>query len=73
MYNKNKMTKADNFDAGKWLVENKMTTQSKLNEEVSDNVKQFLSSLYFCNSIFVSNFLAHFFFFLQVKNTLHHP
>jgi hypothetical protein len=26
------MKKADNFDAGKWLVENKITTQSKLNE-----------------------------------------
>jgi hypothetical protein len=38
------MTKSDNFDAGKWLVENKMTTQSKLNEEVSDNVKQFLNN-----------------------------
>jgi hypothetical protein len=27
------MKKADNFDAGKWLVENKLTTQSRLNEE----------------------------------------
>ena len=27
------MKKADNFDASKWLVENKVTTQSKLNEE----------------------------------------
>lgn len=26
------MKKADNFDAGKWLVENKITTQSRLNE-----------------------------------------
>jgi hypothetical protein len=26
------MKKADNFDATKWLVENKITTQSKLNE-----------------------------------------
>jgi hypothetical protein len=26
------MKKADNFDASKWLVENKITTQSKLNE-----------------------------------------
>jgi hypothetical protein len=26
------MKKADNFDAGKWLVENKLTTQSNLNE-----------------------------------------
>ena len=29
------MKKADNFDAGKWLVENKITTQSRLNEDVS--------------------------------------
>ena len=27
------MKKSDNFDATKWLVENKITTQSKLNEE----------------------------------------
>jgi hypothetical protein len=27
------MKKADNFDASKWLVENKITSQSKLNEE----------------------------------------
>jgi hypothetical protein len=26
------MKKADNFNAGKWLVENKITTQSRLNE-----------------------------------------
>ena len=26
------MKKADNFDAGKWLVENKLTKQSRLNE-----------------------------------------
>jgi hypothetical protein len=28
------MKKADTFDAGKWLVENKITTQSRLNEEI---------------------------------------
>ena len=28
------MRKADNFDPSKWLVENKITTQSRLNEEV---------------------------------------
>jgi hypothetical protein len=28
------MKKADNFDATKWLVENKITTQSKLNEGI---------------------------------------
>ena len=28
------MKKADNFDASKWLVENKITTQSKLNEDL---------------------------------------
>jgi len=40
------MKKADNFDASKWLVENKITTQSRLNEnkiegvdvEVDDNM-----------------------------------
>jgi len=32
------MKKADNFDAGKWLVENKITTQSKLNEDNFVNV-----------------------------------
>jgi hypothetical protein len=26
------MKKADNFDSSKWLIENKITTQSKLNE-----------------------------------------
>jgi hypothetical protein len=38
------MKKADNFDASKWLVENKITFQSRLNEEVSDDVKQFLNN-----------------------------
>jgi len=28
------MKKADNFDASKWLVENKITTQSRLNENL---------------------------------------
>lgn len=28
------MKKADNFDASKWLTENKITTQSRLNEEL---------------------------------------
>ena len=33
------MKKADNFDAGKWLIENKITTQSKLKEvEVPSNL-----------------------------------
>lgn len=27
------MKKADNFDAKQWLIENKITTQSRLNEE----------------------------------------
>jgi hypothetical protein len=37
------MKKADNFDAGKWLVENKLTTQSNLNEEkpTNDMVKDY--------------------------------
>jgi hypothetical protein len=30
------MKKADNFDAKKWLVENKITTQSRLNEDESN-------------------------------------
>lgn len=39
------MKKADNFDAGKWLVENKITTQSRLNElwdygDAKNKVKQ---------------------------------
>ena len=29
------MKKVDNFDASKWLVENKITTQSRLNENAS--------------------------------------
>ena len=29
------MKKADNFDASKWLVENKITTQSRLNEDMA--------------------------------------
>jgi len=33
------MKKADNFDAKKWLVENKITTQSRINE-VEDTLKQ---------------------------------
>jgi len=32
------MKKADNFDSSKWLVENKITTQSRLNEEESNDV-----------------------------------
>lgn len=31
------MKKADNFDAKKWLVENKITFQSRLNENVNNN------------------------------------
>jgi hypothetical protein len=32
------MKKADNFDASKWLVENKITTQSRLNENESVDI-----------------------------------
>ena len=32
------MKKADNFDSSKWLVENKITFQSRLNEEESNDV-----------------------------------
>ena len=38
------MKKADNFDAGKWLVENKITTQSKVNEEEGTDILSFLKS-----------------------------
>jgi hypothetical protein len=31
------MKKSDNFDASKWLVENKVTTQSRLNEAITIN------------------------------------
>jgi hypothetical protein len=31
------MKKADNFDAKQWLVENKITTQSRLNESINNN------------------------------------
>jgi len=31
------MKKADNFDPSKWLVENKITTQSRLNEDKIKN------------------------------------
>jgi len=34
------MKKIDNFDASKWLVENKITTQSKLNEDALSQEKQ---------------------------------
>ena len=32
------MKKADNFDTSKWLVENKITTQSRLNEEEGNDL-----------------------------------
>ena len=32
------MKKADNFDANKWLTENKITTQSRLNENEMQNM-----------------------------------
>jgi hypothetical protein len=38
------MKQIDNFNPGSWLVENKLTSQSKLNEEVSNDVKQFLNN-----------------------------
>jgi Tat protein secretion system quality control protein TatD with DNase activity len=37
------MKKADNFNAKQWLVENKITTQSRLNEENTDIIS-FLKS-----------------------------
>ena len=32
------MKKADNFDAKQWLVENKITTQSRLNEDLTSQI-----------------------------------
>jgi hypothetical protein len=32
------MKKADNFDAKQWLVENKITTQSRINEDDMQNM-----------------------------------
>ena len=37
------MKKADNFNASKWLVENKITTQSRLNEEETQNGTTYLT------------------------------
>jgi type III secretory pathway component EscV len=34
------MKKADNFDASKWLVENKITSQSKLNENLPQSTEE---------------------------------
>jgi hypothetical protein len=34
------MKKSDNFDAGKWLVENKLTTQSRLSESVITEARE---------------------------------
>lgn len=42
------MKKADNFNAGKWLTENKITTQSRLNEADSrslDKIEQDLNMI----------------------------
>ena len=36
------MKKADNFDPSKWLVENKITFQSRLNENEEENIISFL-------------------------------
>jgi len=43
------MKKADNFNPGKWLIENKLTNQSKINELLTDprpvpeDIKKFIS------------------------------
>jgi hypothetical protein len=34
------MKKADNFNPGQWLVENKITSQSNLNEDILSQEKQ---------------------------------
>ena len=45
----NYMKKSDNFDSGKWLIENKITSQSKINEEDrvygSSNIKNLYDKL----------------------------
>jgi hypothetical protein len=40
------MKKADNFDASKWLIENKITTQSRLNEEENVDISKFLKEFF---------------------------
>jgi hypothetical protein len=37
------MKKADNFDASKWLIENKITFQSRLNENEEQEAVSFLN------------------------------
>lgn len=46
------MKKADNFDAKQWLVENKITFQSRLNE---NNVSDIISALVEKENIIVNN------------------
>jgi hypothetical protein len=53
------MKKVDNFDAGKWLIENKVTTQSRLNEEVNDNFLYHNTSLENLLGIIKSNFILY--------------
>ena len=58
------MKKADNFNPAKWLIENKITTQSSLNEndilnntyEVSDEAYQRMEDL--VNQKDLSNFIS---------------
>jgi len=38
------MKKADNFDSSKWLIENKITTQSKLNEDENIDLMSFIKN-----------------------------
>ena len=37
------MKKVDNFNPGKWLVENKITTQSRLNEDEKNDLLSFVN------------------------------
>ena len=39
------MRKADNFDPSKWLVENKITTQSRLNEVTKDEMNMMAKAI----------------------------
>ena len=40
------MKKADNFNAKQWLIENKITTQSRLNEESKKPSIKVLKDIY---------------------------
>jgi hypothetical protein len=45
------MKKADNFNAKQWLVENKITTQSRLNEESEKPSIKILKDIYYFDKL----------------------